>query len=366
MVNNDVKITNSEIPVDEPTTLVRKDRFTTLRDMLEKSKPKLEAVLPAHVRPERLLRMAIMSVHDNPDLLRCTPQSVLIATMDAAVLGLEPGVLGQAYFVPYGNKCQFIPGYRGLIELARRGGAITRMDAQVVREGDVFEYEYGTNAHLVHKPKLGNTGKVIAAYAIAWLSSGVMQFDVMSRAELDAIHRRSKAGSSGPWVTDEVEMQRKTVVRRLCKYLPLSPELGEALDLENRAEEGKPSPRAVEVFDILPDITTNVQEKLTAGRHKVGKKAPVEQTQTEPKPEVEAEAPPPGKVKLSLAGYKAIGTVLNPDETETVVGQHETRPHIYRCEDCGTLNSIFGESCPHLEVVLAVQKKAEEKSDPRD
>jgi recombination protein RecT len=155
--------------------------------------------------------------------------------MQSAELGLEAGsALGHAYLVPYKTECTLIIGYRGLLELARRSGQIKQLSAHPVYEHDAFEVRFGTSETIDHHPLLaGERGEIIAAYAVAHLADGSVQSEVMTRAEIDAIRSRSRAGQSGPWVTDYAEMSRKTVLRRLCKYLPASTTIARALEVED-------------------------------------------------------------------------------------------------------------------------------------
>src|SRR5690606_17978119 len=190
---------------------------------LESKVQYMNAALPRHITPERLARVALTAISSNPRLLECTKESLALALIEAGQLGLEPhGVMGQAYLVPYYNgktkkyEAQFQVGYRGLIDLARRSGEITKIEARVVREGDHFEYEYGLRPNLVHRPDPTSQGDVTHVYAIAWLKDAEPIFEVMTRAQVDAIRRRSKAADSGPWVTDYEAMARKTVVKRLA------------------------------------------------------------------------------------------------------------------------------------------------------
>lgn len=220
----------------------------TLKDLLQKAAPSLAAVAPKHLTAERLVKIALSAASRSPDLLACSPQSILRAVMQGAEMGLEVGgILGEAALVPFANKhtkvveATCIPMYRGLIKLARNSGQLTTVEAHVVYENDIFELEYGLEPKLIHKPNLrGDRGKVTCAYAIAlFKNGGGHQIDAMTIGELDAIKKRSKSSDSGPWVTDEAEMQRKTVVKRLCKYLPLSPELAKALERDDAVERGE-------------------------------------------------------------------------------------------------------------------------------
>ena len=233
------------------------DKQANLKSLLDKAKGSIAAVLPKHLTPERLLKVALSATSRNPALLACTPQSILLCVMQAAELGLEiGGLLGDAYFVPFKDTATLVIGYRGMIKLARQSGDLRVLEAHVVREGDVFECEYGLETRLVHKPAMGDgeLGKIVAAYAIARFKDGGYQVDVMSLAEIEAIRKLSKSGDSGPWAAHYAEMARKTVVRLLCKYLPLSPELQRALEHETAVEEGIKSPVIdVELFDAAPE-----------------------------------------------------------------------------------------------------------------
>lgn len=216
----------------------------TIKDLLDKAAPSIAAVLPKHLTVERLTKVALSATARTPSLLACSPHSLVRAVMQGAELGLEVGgLLGEAYLVPFKDTIQLIVGYRGLVKLARQSGQLTSIEAYVVRERDSFELEYGLEPKLVHKPAMtGDPGPVAAVYAIARFKDGGRQVDVMTNAEVESVRKRSAASSAGPWVTDYAEMAKKTVVRRLCKYLPLSPELARALEHEAAVDEGVRSP----------------------------------------------------------------------------------------------------------------------------
>ena len=225
------------------TQLVKaSDKIANVRGMLERSRGQMAAALPRHMSADRMLRITMTSIQRTPQLLDCEPRSLIGAVIQAAQLGLEPdGVLGQAYLVPFGNQVQFIPGYKGLVALARRSGQISTIEARVVHEKDAFKYSFGLKPVLEHVPTTEpEPGDVVAAYAVAHLKDGAYQFEVMLKREVDAIRGRSRAGKSGPWVTDYEEMAKKTVLRRLCKLLPASVELATAVALDERAEVGLP------------------------------------------------------------------------------------------------------------------------------
>lgn len=217
-------------------------KMMTIHQLLLKSKQQMTMALPRHLSADRMLRIAMTSIRRTPKLLACNQQSLLGAVMQAAQLGLEPdGVLGMAYLVPFKDEVQLIPGYKGLIDIARRSGQLSTISARCVYAKDQFEYNYGLHEELKHIPtRDSDPGEVVAAYAIAKLKDGGTQMEVMERWQIEEIRKRSRAAEDGPWVTDFPEMARKTAVRRLCKMLPASVELARAVALDERAEVGLP------------------------------------------------------------------------------------------------------------------------------
>lgn len=213
-----------------------------IKQEVQKRLPEIRAALPSHVDAMRFERVILSTIRENPNLLKCEVASLVGCGLLAAQYGLEPGPLGQCYFIPYGAKAQFQLGYKGMIELARRSGKVTNIYAQPVYANDEFLYEFGDKPSIKHKPKFTDRGELVAFYAVGFLTEGAPQFDVMSKQEVDAIRTRSKAANSGPWVSDYNAMGCKTVIKKLCKLLPISIEAAEALqkDSEREFEEREP------------------------------------------------------------------------------------------------------------------------------
>lgn len=222
--------------------------------MLEAYKGEIARALPRHMNAERLTRIALTEFRKNPRLADCDPKSVFASIILASQLGLEPGMLGQAYLIPYKSECQFIPGYQGLIDLVRRTGKVKRIEAHVVRDGDSFTYKTGLTTILEHTPKLdGPPGEMRIGYAVAEFTDGGFHVEVMTRHQIEAIRDRSQGYKSAvtykkdhPWITDTEEMWRKTLIRRICKYLPKSAELMMALSLDDAANMGQQQGLTVE------------------------------------------------------------------------------------------------------------------------
>ena len=203
----------------------------SLKQLTQEMAPQFAKALPKVMTPERFTRIATTALTRNPQLAECTSASFFGALLSAAQLGLEPNtVLGQAYLIPYKNykngttECQFQIGYKGLIELAHRSGDLKSIESHVVYENDYFDYALGLEPKLEHKPAMSNPGKATWVYAIYRLKSGGFGYEVMS---VDAINRHraqfSKAKNS-PWDTNWEEMAKKTVVKKVLKYAPMSSE----------------------------------------------------------------------------------------------------------------------------------------------
>lgn len=212
-------------------------------------KSQIEAAVPKSVAkeltPDRMARIAMTEFRKSPNLAKCEPASIVGTIIQAAQVGLEPGsALGHCYMVPYGRQCQLIIGYRGMIDLARRSNQIEQINAWVVRDSDTFEYNFGLNPDIKHKPNdkaipCPKGEDITHVYAVARLVGGGVQFEVMTRAEVEAIRAQSKAGKSGPWVQHWGEMAKKTVVRRLFKMLPVSLEIQRAVGFDEQADAGE-------------------------------------------------------------------------------------------------------------------------------
>lgn len=215
-------------------------KANSLKGLLNSAKKEIEAALPKHVTPERMMRIALTEARKTPKLLECNPASFLGAVIQAAQVGLEPGgALGHCYLIPYGKDVNFQIGYRGMLDLAMRSEKVSHVSARAVHKGDLFEWEFGLNESLVHKPRGAQKGDLTHVYCVVHLKNGTKMFDVMDLSEIERIRDSSKAAHSGPWKTHFEEMAKKTVIRRLFKYMPISVELQTAIGLDELADAGE-------------------------------------------------------------------------------------------------------------------------------
>lgn len=203
------------------------------------------------MKPDDMVRLTLMAASRNQDLFRCSQDSIVRALLDAATLGVKPGgLLGRGYLVPRFNgklqihECSFDPGWRGLVDIARRSGVLKRIEAHVAFRDEKFVVRMAPFTTIEHEPRPDLTPEqtkydcIVAAYAVAELTDGATQVEVVWKRDLDKIKNVSKA-KSGPWFDWPGEQARKSAVRRLCKYLPFEPEsdMGRAIEMSDRSDQ---------------------------------------------------------------------------------------------------------------------------------
>lgn len=267
---------------DVKNAVQEQQQSTSLQTLIKNSAQELGKALPAHLNPERLVRIALTCIRLTPGLAQCTPESFLGSLFVLAQTGLEP-IAGRAYLLPFVNnrkignqwvkvkEVQALIGYKGLIELFYRHESALTIDTQIVYEHDEFTYEYGTDSYLKHKPAFKDRGQVVAYYAIAKLKGGGSIFRVMSREDaLDHGRKHSKTYDAqsnqfnqfSPWAKEPDAMCQKTVLIQLAKMLPLSVELQKAISVDETSREYK---RGIDsAFDLKDTTDWNVTETSEA------------------------------------------------------------------------------------------------------
>lgn len=206
---------------------------TRINEVLSLYQDSLIGLLKTKELAKRAIQIISTLVARNPQLQESSPSSIIGGMLQAAMLNLDfnPS-LGLCYLVPYGKDAQFQLGYRGMVQLAHNGGLITDIYAEVVYEDDKFELEYGLNRTLKHVPDesfkyIGNSEKIRCVYAVAKTKSGGTFYVVLSKAQIEALRKRSpmqKYKLNGAWASDYAEMAKAKAVKQLFKYLPFSTE----------------------------------------------------------------------------------------------------------------------------------------------
>lgn len=204
----------------------------TVAQAIELMKPEIARALPKGMDADRMARLALTLVRKDRNLAQCSPESFAGALLSASALGLEPGVNGEAYLVAYKGECTLIVGYQGMAKLFYQSPLAKHLDAQAVHDRDQFDYAYGLEPSLVHKPAKGDRGNVTHYYAVATLNTGASAFIVLTADEVKQL-RGGKVGTSGGIKDPMHWMERKTALRQLIKLLPKST----ALDTVARVDE---------------------------------------------------------------------------------------------------------------------------------
>jgi recombination protein RecT len=246
--------------------------------LLESQKAQITMALPKHLTADRLIRIATTEMSKNPKLYECSQTSVLACIIMAAQLGLEIGINGQAYLVPYFDKkqnvsiCQFIPGWQGYVDLVARAGRASVWTG-AVREGDEFAYQLGAKPNIHHIPSDDDTGKFTHVYACGQLSnSQFVLCEVWSRAKvLKHLSAYNKVGDRHYALQNENNLEmygRKVALLQVLKYMPKSIEMQNVQSLEHRAEEGLQhlTVSSGGIIDAeFVDISDGVQRQETQG-----------------------------------------------------------------------------------------------------
>ena len=227
--------------------------------LLEFNRGAILQALPKTIKADRFLRVCMNAISRNPDLQKCTASSLYAGIMQSAQFGLEIGLMNQAHLVPYWNsekrgfEAQFQIGYLGLRDLAERYGDVVDGDAQPVHEKDFFDYGQGDSPFIEHKPsKDQDRGAITHFYCWAKPKDGKVKVAVMSNAEVEEhkkkFVREKKSGGYGPaWTSTFEAMALKTVIRKCYKLLARSPELREAVALDEMQEVNIPQNLGMEL-----------------------------------------------------------------------------------------------------------------------
>jgi len=246
-------------------------QINNIQNALSSAIKQIKSVIANGITPEKMARVVVNELSGNKklrDIASKNQTSLIRSVIQSSQLGLEiGGHLGHSYLVPYGDEVTLIVGYRGLLALARRSGQISSICAEVVYEKDEFDLSLGLNPSVCHKPFLkGDRGQKILAYMVAKFKDGGSHFEWMTIDEVYKIRDNSKAYSYAkskgifdtPWISNEDEMIRKTVLRRGWKYLPMSIEMQNAFTIDTASEIGKKTEIIEDSVVILDNVNNDV------------------------------------------------------------------------------------------------------------
>jgi len=209
---------------------------------MDKLKPQMGLALPKHLNADRMARLALTAFSSTPALQKCSMQTIAASIMTAAQLGLEPGIGGQGYLIPYGGTCTFVPGWKGLVDLVARSGRATVWTGAVFA-GDEFDYQLGDAPYCRHKPG-DSEGDFTHVYAIGRVKDAQMPvIEVWTRAKVEKhLEQFNKVGTRHYSKASESNFEmyaRKVALLQVLKYMPSSIELQNAIAVSNASEEGR-------------------------------------------------------------------------------------------------------------------------------
>lgn len=262
--------------------------------MLEKYGAEIARALPSHLKGDRLARIALTEFRKAPKLGQCDPRSVFAAVIMASQLGLEPGINGQSYLIPYGTECQFIPGWKGLLDLVNRTGRATAWTGAVF-SGDEFEWELGSRPFVRHRPCGEDAPEELThVYAVGAINGIDNQIIDVWRIDKVWRHRDryNKVGQKHYSYRHPEMYARKVVLLQVIKYLPSSVELNQALAMEYASSQGQHLTDPYKVIDgsYAPPIYTEDDAVESVPVEKNGAAAALKSRLQQPAPPVGMDA----------------------------------------------------------------------------
>jgi recombination protein RecT len=304
------------------------------------------------LRPETLIRDAITALRNTPDLVKCDETTFFGALMSAAQLGLRPNVpsLGHGWVLPFWSgrrnrhEAQWILGYQGMVELGYKSGLVAKIATDTIYANDVYRIRRGTHDELIHEPVLdpSERGDVVGHYAVVWLQTGQPLWKFMPEADVQALMERFAARNRerqivGPWRDDYTAMAQKSPLRALWRFMPKTPTLALALDLDGAVRQfDKDEPTTVTLVRSGDETTAEPvgepAQPVADGRTDAPVDAeivPDPPPADEPHSPGDGEATPSGRQPIGMNGTRkaliaAIEEKLEPDQfaaAEIVAGE---------------------------------------------
>ena len=247
-----------------PATRPKNNAASNFSVYVEKLKPQLARALPSHLSADRMCKLAMLQFNNNEQLRKCTEVSIAASLMSAAVLGLEVGVLGQGFLVPYRQKdgsfqCQFVPGWRGLSDLANRSGR-SSVWTGCVHQGDNFDYQLGDSPFLRHQPgDESDPDSMTHVYAVGRVAGAA--WPLIEVWSMNKIWRHrdkyNRQGDKHYSYRDPEMYARKVPLLQVLKYLPLSVELSAALAVAEAQDQGFSASVNSDGFVFLDEIAND-------------------------------------------------------------------------------------------------------------
>ena len=237
--------------------------------MIQALVPDCATLLPPDISTEQFRAALWLELSGRPALSESLLDDLRQCIVKAATFGLLPG--RDCHFLPFRNKqkggkisATYVPNYQGILRSLYRTGQVEHAFAEVVYTNDTYDLDYGRTPQLIHKPPRKNRGVGEGAYGFIQVKgSRVPLIHYMDPDDIDRVRRKSPAHEQGPWVSDINEMKRKTAMKNVAKYAPLSPLVQQLLAEDDaRQETDQPAARyhtnVTDLFDQT-SATTSTQ-----------------------------------------------------------------------------------------------------------
>lgn len=245
-------------------------------NFLEKFKPQLKLALPAHMNADRMARLALTAFSTSQQLQNCEARSIAAALMTAGQLGLEPGVNGAGYLIPYGKTCTFVPGWKGLVDLVSRSGRGTVYTGVIFKDQDYTFIDGAKRDLIIHnETDLDAPEDITHAFAIGWVKDASMPIIELWTVAKIRKHRDkyNKVGQKHYSFRDWEMYCRKIPLLQVLKYMPSSIELSNAIAVSNASEAGHGA--TIDGFGVVietdEDGSGSGGDQGTSGNHTSGR-----------------------------------------------------------------------------------------------
>ena len=268
----------------------KENPVATFSGFMDKFKPQLALALPKHLTADRMARLALTAFSTSEKLQSCDPKTIAASIMTAGQLGLEVGVNGAGYLVPYGRTCTFVPGWKGLVDLVARSGRGTVFTGVIFKDQE-YTFTDGARRDLIihNETDLEDPLDITHAYAIGWVKDAAMPVIELWRVSKITKHRDkyNKVGKAHYSYRDWEMYCRKVPLLQVLKYMPCSVEMSNAIAVSHASESG----RGVTIENgIVIDNDTHGTESIdtTTGEIITEKKTDTKKIEQD-KPEIKSE-----------------------------------------------------------------------------
>lgn len=267
--------------------LVKRDTVDVVADKVRKFQERGEIHFPANYSPENAMKSAwlllqgVQTKDNRPALEVCTRDSIANALLDMVVQGLNPAKK-QGYFIVYGKNLTFQRSYFGTMAVTKRVTGAEDIDAEIIYEGDEFEFEVvrGRKKITKHKTVFSNIddNKIAGAYCTIYWPDGKEYTEIMTIKEIRQAWKKSRQNPDKEGSTHNEfpgEMAKRTVINRACKtYMNTSDDGSLVMTHFNRQDEAIAEAEMEaeiaanangEIIDITPSTTQKAEQELSQG-----------------------------------------------------------------------------------------------------